>query len=304
MESKWYGYLFLTPLEATKHFHEVYRSKTIAFISAHKDLELANRVARKSLEQLRHEPAQFTQVWLARQRADRWAIPYDHYIDFCLEFWSRRAGRKQGNAPRPNQLGYTDASAEAWLIKFEKYMVGRQGHAAFTLASVPQLLPSAYQATREQKEARRFILEVCKGDTRPWADMVELWCRDHGIMRPLSFRSVMSREQMQSVIDTVRSRSLPPPPQPALSTVSRAFLSPSCYGMPGAFSPSDARCQSCVAVATCARFSNLVLRRVEQLAGHADPRKTHRLKVNSERTARYRARLKDQVSSGVMSLPV
>lgn len=289
MASKWPAYYFLTPWEATKRFYDVYCQHVRRFVREHVDAGLEDRVAKASFESVVGRPGEFTQLWKARQRADQFPVPYEIYIEFSMFFWSRRSGPGRSGAPRPNQLGWTDASAHAWLNMFEHFLEDRMPLVLPSLAEVPEFCVAAYQGTPEQIVVRELILEACSTSSSSWPRLIRDWCCERQMLRPLHFRNLMPKDTLRDAIRSVRAERVHSRRTMEISSVG---LRPSCHGIASSRGPDSSRCLSCREAGSCEAMSDLVLRMVEVRTGHADPRRQAKRHAPNARQAKYRARRK------------
>ncbi|MEC5293587.1 hypothetical protein VSX64_22815 [Aurantimonas sp. C2-6-R+9] len=125
--TRWPDYAFMSPLEATQHFADLYLEAMRSFRKRHLDRRLAENVAPVDLRHPATASKVFNQFWGARQKADRLGVRYDDYIWFSFEFATRRGHRKDGGRrelPQPNQVGPAGTnprSADAWHKLWEEY---------------------------------------------------------------------------------------------------------------------------------------------------------------------------------------
>ncbi|PZN94997.1 MAG: hypothetical protein DCF30_19555 [Hyphomicrobiales bacterium] len=118
MTTKWFGYRFMSPVEAMNEFVRIYNVRLHRFLRFNADIEIAERVqgVRPGIPSKRSSV--FTQLWRARQRADTLAVPYDILFDFGFEFASRR---KRRWTPLPHQVFATETNHEVWCDKFVEF---------------------------------------------------------------------------------------------------------------------------------------------------------------------------------------
>ncbi|MDO8290603.1 MAG: hypothetical protein Q7T44_15420 [Parvibaculum sp.] len=107
---KWYSYRFISPLEATLEFGKAYRATLKRYVHINIDIDMAETVNGASISTPSKPDRVYSQLWLARQEADRRGIPYEDYLDFCFDF---AAARKRKMAPMPCQLGPNKKTSKA-----------------------------------------------------------------------------------------------------------------------------------------------------------------------------------------------
>ena len=135
--TKWFGYRFMSPLAATRHFARVYKEKLKLYVRRYQDVETAEHVRGLAPDIFFKPSGDLTQLWKARQRADRLGLPYELLIEFGFEFASRRTWR---HAPRPIQLFGSDKSKIAWLTELEKFLENRYSMGNRPIATAEILL--------------------------------------------------------------------------------------------------------------------------------------------------------------------
>jgi hypothetical protein len=99
-QSKWLGYADMHPVRATYFFAHVYKQQTKWWIEATQDLRDADSTPAFNGVDI-FLSTEYTAMWLARQAADRYGMPYDFYLAFAAR---RARDRFFHRFPRPNQL--------------------------------------------------------------------------------------------------------------------------------------------------------------------------------------------------------
>ena len=89
---KWPGYQFITPLQATRHFLDVYQAKYTEFYRINVDAA-TTRPHKTTRWDTSNRNGPMTQLWEARQRADELGLPYEASLDFAFEFHYARISR-------------------------------------------------------------------------------------------------------------------------------------------------------------------------------------------------------------------
>ncbi len=119
MISKWPAYRFMTPLAATKLFAAEYAKayKNCLHVNFGA-LEAQNSKAGENID-FSSPNTRATQMWIARQNADRIGAAYPDFLEFCFDF---AALRKRRYPPQPNQLMAGPGKARAtWNDLFAKF---------------------------------------------------------------------------------------------------------------------------------------------------------------------------------------
>lgn len=118
MPHKWPAYRFLSPLDATRKFHKAYVAAYKDYVWRNIDRHQAENIKIGTKLNFHRANAHLTQVWKARQLADKLGMPYPEYLRFVFDFAARRT---RDYAPQPNQLGPSARSREAWYAKLAEY---------------------------------------------------------------------------------------------------------------------------------------------------------------------------------------
>lgn len=269
---RWFAYRFLSPFSATDLFYRTYLEHRRRYVGSYIDIGLLPLLRERPLLALK--PADITQVWKARQRADSIGLPYGAYLEHSLEFWNRRSGEGYAEArskrpPRYNQLHFSKKSEFAWMAEFNKRLLHVAQVSAMALAEVPELDASCFVGEAAQHAARAYIRSLCELATASWEDLVRKWCYEYPVMSVLSMRRLMPRDVMVQVIDRLRSSR---PSRRPLPTVA-PDLRPSCFAVPGAHSSAADRCGSCRFAASCKTATREVLDVIVAATGSDDPRR-------------------------------
>lgn len=297
MDSKWPGYFWLTPWEATKRFYDLYIQRERRYVEQHVDLYLAKGLIRRPLHTI-PTGRDFTSIWTARQRADELPVPYEVYLDFSMDFWSRRRGPGRDQAPRINQLGPTDKKSDAWHSMFLGHAEDAVPIYRVQFATDVACHMADYRGTEEQRIVRDTILEWCANSTHSWEDSLHRWIYETHILKPLHFRKLVG-------IDLLRQAKDSAPASPSLISRSGGNWTslPSCHGLPKARDMDSPRCRKCAAAETCDRVAGLVKRAINLELGDEDPVLERARELTRRRKARCIAKKKLAAHSAVAPAP-
>lgn len=282
---RWAGYRFLTPLAATRLFYDEYRAARINYVREHKDIELAESLPRVSFDEFTKDPAQLASAWSARQAADTHGVPYGVYVGFSLWFWSRRSWGGRKRVPQINQLAYNDKTESAWLDLFQKY---REEHLPLTyrtLADVPQLLTTSFEATPEQNHARDLLLRHCKSSSSGVANLMEMWCYSYPILNPDCFKAILPDDVVASAMEKLDTSLAP---AKASTLVEPSLLWPTCHGLPRALDTTHEQCASCRFAESCNKLATMVEAEVLRQTGCAEPRRAQLRAAANKRMRKHR----------------
>lgn len=292
--TKWFAYRFLSPLEATKLFAQLYRTGYKAYVRRNVDVDQAEKVNGLSTRIFSQASRSLTELWNARQRADALRLPYELLIEFGFEFAGRRRWKK---APRPAQLFGSKNSDVAWPIEIEKWLEDRLPLAAERLDWLPQYRVENYRGFPVQDEFRDYLLNLMKETTRPWSGKLERQCVTK---RHLPFRLAMKlvpKAIRGSVVHHLRAEmeagSEPVGHDERLPDVAFA---PACFGIPFACDKSSQACAVCPVAELCSgtveRVSVLMQSRHGSLSPLEDRRKANTCEKTKLRVRKLRQRRK------------
>lgn len=259
INTKWYAYRFMSPLEATLEFGKAYQSALKHYIQVNIDFGLSETVNGIDLSIPTKPNRVFTQLWLARQEADRRGIPYDAYLEFCFDF---AGARQRKMAPMPNQLGPNKATSEAWETKFAQFLENRLEHIIRTAKLPDQYRFEAFRGLPAQVALRNFILKFIETSGRPQHLEVADWC---GVKRIIPIRSATVSQNRHlihraiSILQQDRSAGILPKNPSPLSAITEVDYWPSCVGVPFAKSDAAPECSTCPIGHVCEALANRAL---------------------------------------------
>lgn len=280
--SKWYGYRFMTPYEATKLFAKLYRVGFKNYIRREVDSNLAERVQGLGTRIFGRPNRSLTEVWNARQRADLLGLPYELLIEFGFWFASNYRWK---NAPRPAQIFGSLNSDIAWPIEFEKWLMQRLPSVVNRLEGIPQYRKEHYRAFPVQDEFRSYLLETLEESEGNWAWKLERQClTTQHLPLHLAMRSV-PKGGRENVVRHLRSEIPNYGKERETTPLNDLELAPACYGIPGAYSANAKLCLECPLFARCAGAAQSVTDFMTDKHGSLSPLATNRLFNRREKTS-------------------
>ncbi|WP_024352429.1 hypothetical protein [Aurantimonas coralicida] len=270
--TKWPGYRFMSPLEATMLFASLYRKQLkIAFHEKY-GKNRPEEIRGFSDAKLNREGGEFTGMNRARQHADKLGVRYDEYVYFCLLF---AFNRQRKMAPRPSQLGPSGKTFVAWHAEFAKFWTTeRRLNALIRSTPLPQYLIPNYRGLPAQCGYRVWALELAAFGESIWARRMVEWNLNRRELPLLFFRSITAKpEHFVDAIDQIRPdvrarRGTPMPDQP----LERSEFMQSCHGIPGAHDPASSQCAACPLQLRCASMVEAVERTLQARNLSTDPR--------------------------------
>lgn len=274
--TKWFDYRFMSPLQATIHFHEVYQGLFRAKFRKYFDVaeaEFKTGVGRKGLI---HPGRAFTATWRSRQFADALGVPYGLFIDEVMELFAACSWRR---IPHINQLiagKNRDRITKVVLEKWDQMMDSR-----LLVSELPQYRMPVFRGLHSQHDHQEWILDQLSrhhGNPRHIADA---W-----LIRPLLSESRLRERWDDDRLRRARDSAAGWAPKPA-EPVSALDMVPSCFGLPGAVD-QNSHCKECSLLRECTVSVEAASDAVRTLHGSDDPRAELRKRRQRERTARCR----------------
>jgi hypothetical protein len=291
MTTKWFEYRFLTPIAATIEFGKQFKEAFRNYIRRNVDLDLAANVSGVSVVVPKVACREFTQLFLARQRADEFGMPYEAYLEFCFHFAERR---KRKWALRPNQLHPGPDAMEAWTDRLLQFHDDEMQEYHLDYMRVPdQYRVEAFCDLPAQLALRETLRSYVSKSTKHWDDLAGKWGIQERVL-PLSDFDDLSKHLTPAEVDAElksaeRSRraSIAPLAPPTVSD-----LWQSCHGVPGARHEATEPCSKCPQSASCAGMTSLVQRALVERYGSVSPPLRKKRDAGARRTAKSRANKK------------
>lgn len=287
--SKWYAYRFMTPLEATKLFVELYRVGYKNYLRSENDRDLAERAKGLSTRILGYPSRSLTEVWNARQRADLLGLPYELLIEFGFWFASNR---KWKNAPRPAQLFGSKNSDVAWPIEFEKWLLQRLPTVVNRFGDIAQYRIEHYRGFPVQDEFRSYLLETLGESVGNWSLKLERQClATRHLPLGLALRTV-PKGGRKSVVRDIRSEMSNYASNEIVVPLQELDLAPACFSIPGAHSTGAKLCIECPSFTRCAEATQSVVTFMANKHGTLSPMARDSLNNRREKTRLRVAKLR------------
>jgi hypothetical protein len=279
---KWFDYRFMTPLSATMLFARLYRTGFREHVRSHLDLELAKRVTGVSLHAPDRPSSTFTQLWLARQKADQLGVPYEFVIQFGFDFAGRR---KRKYPPRPIQLFASAKTEVAWQPEFEKYL---ERHFLVAIGRGPELAQyrlEHYRSLPAQIAFRAFMLNLAGSGGASWSVKIASHCLERRHLPLWSLLHLVPRDFRSDVVSSIRhdiqTGMIKVAPRTALPNIAFA---PSCLGLRDARDAMSAECVACHLADKCELICAGVVASMIKKHGAASPVAARRLTSRREKT--------------------
>jgi hypothetical protein len=288
--TKWFGYRFMSPLEATELFRMLYQAACQSYVRKNIDIEVAKIYKGVASVRPLAPNGEFTQLWIARQRADAFCMPYESYLAFCFHFAGRRT---RSLPPRPGQLHANDKTAAAWTAEFNKWRTTNDKPELDQFLPPVQYRLEAFSGLPAQVAFHEYIFSHAEAGAEPWERVMGRWCLAKLVIPIEKFQSVMGDGLFASAIEwlTTHRSLLPTEFDPFVAPTAEEFW-PTCFGVPGARDPNAASCLACPVSRGCEKLANLVSCGVMAETGSVDPVGDAKRATTAIRVSKWRARKK------------
>lgn len=291
--SKWYAYRFMSPLQATKLFADLYREAFKQYVRVHRDFNDAD-AAQGLGSRLFSEPNRsLTEVWNARQRADELGLPYNLLFEFSFHFAGRRTRKR---APRPGQLFDSGKSGIAWPLELEKWIEDPL-HFEVQRLSVPQYRHENYRSHPVQREFHDYILASIEERVGAWGPKLAHHCVSRRHLPIGKAIRLVPKDARGSAIRHLRDEL-----EFAIGQSERSerlpdiAIAPACFGLPFAFEGTSPECKSCPLSHQCHAAVRTASDHMHDRFGTLSPLERSRKESTTEmtrlRVQRFRARKK------------
>jgi hypothetical protein len=274
---KWFDYRFMTPMEATMKFREVFQefyqnkySRNIDSPSAETKFGVRNGEATS-------HPAEFTSFWRVRQQADELGVPYNVFLDAALEVLLRNGFER---VPYINQLSKKHrllvgtAVWQHWVEYKDSW---------FRFSGLPQYRNESFSGLRAQTDHRAWVLdEIDRRGAK--ARAIGAACFVDRVITEELAEARFGREKVDLARDEVKADNAV-----ALDPVDAAGKLPSCAGLPGAYEVSSDECRGCQYATLCSDLVGRVIEDVVGRTGSDEPVAARKRLNQATRTRKCRA---------------
>lgn len=297
--TRWFAYSFMSPVEATEEFRRVYTAALQRYVRANCDRELSEQVSGVRPGTPAHRTQQYTQLWRARQKADRLGVPYEVVINFGFDFAQRRTRKA---SPLPHQLFATDKSDQAWWSMFQVELDEKIYHAMRRL-EVPQFRLEHDRMLPIQRQLRDQTKSHLAASLRDRVDTVGWIAITNRYLSLDECLSVYSEEHA----DRVRERLSGAVEDGLILEEPKADLEDDdflvgCFGVSEAIDAPGSSCGSCPLRAQCRNYAGLVEQATLKRTGHISPVEEADRQRNRNKVAAHRARKRAMASASPVAL--
>lgn len=297
--TRWFAYSFMSPVEATEEFRRVYTAALQRYVRANIDMELSERVSGVRPGTPAHRSQQYTQLWRARQKADRLGMPYELLIDFGFDFAQRRTRKA---SPLPHQIFATDKSDQAWSSMFQVELDEKIYHAMRRL-EVPQFrlehdrgLP-IQRRLRDQTKSDLAVSLRDRVDTVGWIAITNRYLSlDECLSVYSEEHADRVRERLTGAVEDGLILK-----EPKVDLEDDDFMV-GCFGVSEAIDAPGSSCGSCPLRDRCLKQAAAAERVVTKLTGHISPVEEADRQRNRKKVAAHRARKRAMASASPVAL--
>jgi hypothetical protein len=249
-ETKWFAYRFMSPFQATHKFALAYDEHYKRAFALHFDRNV--KVRPVNWAEFGTPCQLMTQLWGARQNADRLGMPYDDYLEFFDEFNMRRT-RKQ--LPRPNQIEGSAAAKLVWPMKFAAFQSERAWHQLVRL-KVPQLHVENFREHPAQIAFRVWAMDVVRTAARTFRQAMEELAYRQRVLPPEAFQAVLADDVYKDLTELMEAYCKHGHIFPhAAATLSFASFWPSCFAL---VAPNTRMCVKCPFQRDCQKMNDYI----------------------------------------------
>ncbi len=243
IHTKWPDYAFLTPFEANLVFARAFNTCYKRLLASDYDEDAAERASGVDLKRLYSDSQLINQVTGLRQFADRYGLPYEWFIDFCLKFYSRRERKRP---PFINQLGPTEKSDAVWRKAFDESLRQfRESPFQFRIED-DRYRKEAFTGLPNQIALKEALLNAARPDRFGLQHAVRQFVYLKGLLDLDELVEAFPPDEVQRVDEVVRSEI-----DTALPVVKcQKPIIPGCLGYVNQVDPAD-QCRNCPFFEVC-----------------------------------------------------
>jgi hypothetical protein len=246
--TKWFAYRFMSPLEATKLFADLYRTAFKRYVRTHRDVGDADEANGLSSRLFGVPSSSLTEVWNARQRADEIGLPYNLLMEFSFDFAGRRTRKR---APRPGQLFDSGAAQIAWPLELEKWIADPL-HVDVQRLDMPQYKHENYRSFPVQEEFHNYILESLHERVGTWGLKLAHHCLSRRHLPVSKAIKLVPKGARASTIRHLRGElELSTELNGSAERLPDIALAPACFGVPFSVEESSPECAVCPLARRC-----------------------------------------------------
>lgn len=289
MMKRWFDYRFLSPLQATLLFGELYIRGLRRYVRRHVDANLAETVSGIKEGAPANRAAWFTSLWRARQRTDEIFVPYDLLIDFSFDFSSRR---KRRWSMLPNQLHASAKNEEAWWALFDEAVEDQLPVRMRRVGDMPVYRLENDKMLPPQRHFREIMIAEMRHENRSLADQIteRVLAKRHLTIEEALGLAASASDRVET---EARARSLFAGGSweaAPLVNANPSDILPSCFGIAETMDVKSEPCASCPLASRCGEFAEMAIQETVRLSGYASPVLTADRARSRRNTAKSRSK--------------
>lgn len=163
METKWFDYRLMHPMQATYYFVQCYRNAYRDFMRRSMNYEAAPYAkAIKEADFL--DSREKMAFWRLRRLVDKLGMRYDFFLHHAMSHMHKMIGNGKVYAPRPSHLGKDEILMERVVLEWDDLLAG-----SMQIAQSPAFRVSQFNHafSAHQKAHERFVIGQIKRRQQP-----------------------------------------------------------------------------------------------------------------------------------------
>lgn len=273
--TRWIEYRYLSLLQCTQLFTKLYEEAVRDFYGKYFDFSKKDDLRPIQTNYVRNQPRELSQLWRARQEADRMGAPYGFFIRTAMESMLTDEGHKM--VPRPNQL-YSKRPLKWVAFEWAKW---EPIETLFRDEWDPRFFADRYVGDDVQDAALGMLYRRVMAASHPAMTLKSFL---------LNRRAISEHEARRRFGDSLVDEALDGSVLPAVSSASITprRLVPACLGL--ALDEMQPRCRSCFALLECRQATRAIEADHTARFGEPDALAMKRKADNRARQQKCRAR--------------
>lgn len=257
---KWPGYRFMTPMQATRYFLDVYEALYTEFYRTNIDATSA-RPHKTTIWDTTQRNRAMTQLWEARQRADELGLPYEAVMRFAFEFHYGRISRGK----QPLQLFPLKVDNPTWHKMFEKKHEDLLDYHIVRDLDSPIYRNENFLGLPAQLATRELIKSFAMKRSRTEAHGVARYVLERRLVTPDDIAEVIPVDRFDEVMSEAK-REFDTPWYNAhpIEQVDQSSTLQTCFALQPTASPT---CDMCPHTAKCHDYTQRLRRKAEHIYG-------------------------------------
>lgn len=280
--TRWIEYRYMNPLQCTQLFTELYDEMARHFHGKYFDTMKVNDIQPIKKNYASNGRREISQIWRARQEADRIGVPYRIFIRESMESMLTAEGHKK--IPRPNQL--YSVSPLKYVVSKWKDLYGIEQ--LFRDEWDPKFFAEKYQGDPVQQAALQMLIERVQSSRHPEIGLRHFLVTAGAISEQEARRRLGDHLVDQALVGNEVLVSDSPLIAPRQHV-------PACFGL--SLDQSHTACSVCPVALSCIKVTGMIDEKLTERFGHVDVRDANRRAENRRRQQKCRARKRSPKNS-------